>query len=112
MALDNALVALIEQHRQMRIPRVVSSDALGDIDVDIAEEDAYLAGLLDQYTRARRVDAEVIELNSSIDDRLRQAANMIDDATIARLQKYRSMMLELANRLSAATGIPLKKVVR
>jgi hypothetical protein len=110
MDLDRDLLALHEQYRRGRIPKLTRHDIVGDVDIDVAEEDAYLAGLVDQYIHTGALNVDSIELNSSIDERLRLAQSAVADDSIDRLIEFRVRMLDLAASLSAATGVPLNRV--
>lgn len=86
-------------------------DLLGDIQVELADEDGYLAGLVDAFLHTKKLNVKEISVNSSIDSRieevLRIAQRCCED--VIKLKGYRHKMIELANALSLASGVPIRK---
>jgi hypothetical protein len=93
----------------MNLPRTEGRLALGAADVDLFEEDSYLAGLVSTFLATDSVPVDAIVLKSSIDEAL-AAAEVLPGAeeVIERFKDYREKMRELALLLSRASGIPLR----
>jgi hypothetical protein len=79
-----------------------------DADVDLFEEDAYLAGLVSSVLAGRPMRVESILLDRTIDSRLAQLAELHNHRVVADMLAYRMAMRRLAALLSAATGVPTR----
>lgn len=103
-------VALSEAYAAFRatpFPAGGGASELLDADVDLAEEDAYLAGLIETYLSGGRVQQPAIKLSPSIDERLLQASEGSHSSFATALSQYRKQMIGVAEVLSHASGIPL-----
>jgi len=115
MAGDNSkdqLVRLFSEYKTLKIPRGgITAVGLSELDVDLFEEDSYLAGLVDTYLRRGRLDLYAIQIDRTIDERLERAARLasgVDERYIRALNDYRSKMLELAYALECASGVSVR----
>lgn len=79
-----------------------------EADVDLFEEDAYLAGLVSSVLAGRPMRAETIVLDRTIDSRLAELEEAHDNRVVADMLAYRKAMRRLAALLSAATGVPTR----
>lgn len=106
---DRARVAAAyREYRALTMPKIHNHVELWEADVDLAEEDGYLAGLVDTYLTLGSLGVASIVLDGTIDDRLQQARSYATaQESLARLERYRSAMFDLAETLSEAAGVPL-----
>jgi hypothetical protein len=81
-----------------------------DADIDLFEEDAYLAGIAENLHRTGSTSVEEIRIDRSIDRRLSSAKAESSGAANAKrsLLAYRSAMLDLAGAMSRAARLPLR----
>jgi hypothetical protein len=103
-ALTEAFAAL----RQARFPSVRGAVELREAEVDLAEEDAYIAGLVDSFLGTRTITLRSITLSRSIDDRLARAQELTDAQRMQPIVRYRQHLIRVAELLSRASGIPLE----
>ena len=102
------LARLYREYTALKIPRGGSLVDLRGADVDLYEEDSYLAGLVSTFLSRGGLSVETIELDMTIDARLRGASGKGPNAkTLESFRTYRMKMRELANLLSIASGIRL-----
>lgn len=102
-----ALRALFERFKQTKRPFERGVELWG-ADVDLWEEDSYLAGLVDTFIARRRIEVTALRLDRTIDARLHQArAYAKSPALIEQWIGYRRLMLELAEALSWAASVPI-----
>ncbi|MBI5665028.1 MAG: hypothetical protein HZC49_08105 [Nitrospirae bacterium] len=80
---------------------------LNDADIDLSEEDSYLAGLVDSFLATGHIASKEIFIDASIDERIDQAVIIYEKYKDAfnYLREYRKKMLELAKMLSEASGV-------
>ena len=104
------LLAAIRQFRLATPPKLGdASDLVSDADVDLFEEDAYLAGLIDQAVARGRIDVGSIFLDETIDQRLQEALKARpDDSRLRAMREYRMAMKEVAGVLAAAMGVSVR----
>jgi len=115
MAQDNKLKRelkiLYNDYKKMALPKAeYSLDLLEDVDIDLYEEDSYLAGLVETFLIKGNIGITEIQIDYSIDNRLDQAIenSLIRQEEYRKIIKYRKKMLELASALSRASGIPIR----
>ncbi len=110
----NELARLFEEYRSLPMPKAGYAIAeLQDADVDLSEEDSYLAGLVMTYINSGHIDVRSITIDPTdptIDKRLEGAklASKTDPMTLQAFADYRERMLELAHALERATGVPIQ----
>ncbi len=107
----NELARLFEAYRSLPMPKAGYAIAeLQDADVDLSEEDSYLAGLVMTYINSGHIDVRSITIDPTIDKRLEGAklASKTDPMTLQAFADYRERMLELAHALERATGVPIQ----
>ncbi len=110
-AARNELARLFEEYKSLPMPKAGYAIAeLQDADVDLSEEDSYLAGLVMTYINSGHIDVRSITIDPTIDERLGRAklASGIDRITLQAFADYRERMLELAHALERATGVPIQ----
>jgi hypothetical protein len=102
------------EHRGISVPRCSGTLDLADADIDLYEEDAYIAGLVEGFLTRASVKVVVIQLDSSIDSRLEKAKAETSAAQVVLrdFKAYRQRVKELAMLLSQASGIPLRSYAR
>lgn len=99
------------EFRSIAAPRIGAVVEVEDADVDLFEEESFVAGLVDRFLKTGSVGPyKAVELESSIDERLRRALKRQPDAghPIRVLQEYRQHLVSLAEALGRATGISVK----
>lgn len=111
---EDPLIILQEHaalHRATPLPRVGSRiPELLNADVDLFEEDAYLAGLVDRALARLPLGVDEVLIDLSIDERIADAARAVPaDLALQAMRLYRSSMNRLAYEVSAATGIPVRE---
>ena len=104
------LESLFAEYRVSPIPKgggqVVELD---DADIDLYEEDGYLAGLVSTYLTTGKVSVQEIQLNGTIDARIEKARMTSPHTeTIDEFLTYRKRMFELATALNRISGVPLR----
>lgn len=117
MAEDEKVQALREAYERFRgldLPRAGDVVDLGEADIDLYEEDTFLAGLVDSFLARRRVHGASFSLDSSIDRRIERAAPTTPNGLAVKAQflQYRAAMRGLAAMLESASGLPIKEVDR
>lgn len=102
------LAELYRDYRELALPRSGALASLEDADIDLYEEDAYLAGLVATALGSSRLPQAQIWTDASIDARLARAraGSPEEAAVIAGLKRYRRAMAALGEELSRATGVP------
>lgn len=98
---------MLQRHRSTAFPRVQRQVELWEADVDLAEEDGYLTGLVETFLSRRRLDVASIQLDRSIDNRLQQAGRYTSGDALVSLLLYRAQLVEMARLLSATAQVPL-----
>jgi hypothetical protein len=102
-------------YRAIDLPRLGKYVALLDgADVDMYGDDTYLIGLVESFIQTGRVNEAFIDLDTSIDRRLENAAPQSDGArsTLDAFRSFRRRMVELARALSQASGVPIQSYDR
>ncbi|HXI13291.1 MAG TPA: hypothetical protein VNM92_11720 [Thermoanaerobaculia bacterium] len=105
----NALRRAYEQWKLGKFPRAGELDVEG-ANVDLAHDDSHVAGLCARFLESGSIDPHlVIQLNSSIEERLAKAARRYPDAAaeIEALRAYRDKVANLAGLLSKAASVPV-----
>ena len=90
-------------------PRPWPESLDNDVDADLWAEDTYLVGLVSSYLKSGRLSVDESVLDESIDSMLSHLVSTTGPMRrdMERFVRYRAKMQELAEALSAATGIPL-----
>lgn len=104
---ENLRILFIE-FKRLPFPRMEGGDILlNDADIDLFEEDSYLAGLVDSFLATGHIESKEIIIDSSIDERIDQAVISYEKHKDAfnYFREYRKKMLELAKMLSEASGV-------
>ncbi len=101
------LARLVRELEGRRIPRPKSLAELQLADVDLFEEDAYLAGLAHRFLLEGAIDVDEIAIDHTIDQRLHAALDSSSDRSLRDLLDYRERLNLLARALSQASGKPL-----
>lgn len=98
-----------EELKHRSLPRAGEAINLESADVDLFEEDGYLAGLVDSFLTRRVLPVARIVLDESIDQRLENArvTTLEGSRTVSEFLEYRKGMHALAEKLSRASGVPL-----
>ena len=93
-------------YRQLELPRAGETAAvLNEADVELYEEDGYLAGLVDTYLETHKAPLREVSLNLSVDARLHEALKSLPgNATVMAFCEYRKQMHSLAKALNALTN--------
>ena len=96
-------------HKEAPVPRGVPRTLIGDVDIDLYEEDSYLAGLTETFLKKGRLAIDAIDIDKSIDARLANAVAQSKNSPneLNRFIRYRSRMRRLAELLGQASGIPV-----
>jgi hypothetical protein len=114
MAPGNAaadLRRLFERYKSRPFPRVGRAlNPCDEVDVDLAEEDSYLAGLVETFLRSGRIDVKEIVLDQTLDERVERASTDLgtDGEALRTLKDYRDEMWHLARALGGASGVPVR----
>lgn len=103
------LRTLFEAYRTRQIPRTAGKVDLHGAEVDLYEEDGYLAGLVDRFLATGDTGVDVIVVKQDIDARLLAAEPRTPEATaiVQRFREYRQAMIALAEALSSSASVPL-----
>jgi hypothetical protein len=107
---DEHLKALIHAFLSEPFPKLRDHQPeLRDLVADLTYEDSYIAGIASTYAARGRVPVEQIVLNDSIDQRLENAVPASDEncEQLEAIKSYRARMLEVAQQMSRASGVPL-----
>ena len=85
-------------------------ELLVDVQIELADEDGYLAGLVDTYLSYNRIDVKGICIDISIDSQIDHAIKTTTEGQeiLQRFKAYRQKMWELAKLLSSVSGIPIE----
>lgn len=104
VAAHDRFLALEPPHRKRR--------GITDMEIDLSEEGAYLTGLTQRVRNGSPLPVASIRLKPSIDEALRTMRGKTEDehGWIRDLVAYRAAMLELAEALSAASGLPIVRL--
>ncbi len=98
-----------EQWKRGKFPRTGEINVDG-ANVDLAHDDSHVSGLCGRFLESGSIDPHlVIQLNSSIEQRLDVAARRHPESSeaIGALRAYRQKVLQLAELLSEAAGVPV-----
>jgi hypothetical protein len=99
------------QFYALRLPKELHKlDLPADMDVDFYEEDAYLAGLASSFLkRGTLTQVSEIRLRKSIDRSIDEVKAETPSAkeALKKIKAYRAKMIELAELVSRASGIPI-----
>jgi hypothetical protein len=108
----DTLLAAVRDFRRRAIPKLgESADLVADADIDLFEEDAYLAGLIDRTIARGGIGVAAIILDESIDRRLADALRQRPhDPRLEALRDYRVAMRQMAEILGAAAGVPVSAI--
>jgi hypothetical protein len=107
---------LFAEFRDLPFPSIKDLDALvnlvdliSDIQVDLADEDGYLAGLVDTYLARKRIEVNEIRIDITIDSRLTHVIKELKGCQeiVQKIITYRQKMLEIASTLSRASKVPI-----
>lgn len=81
-----------------------------DLEIDIDQEGSHLAGLTERVLKGAELPVSSIELKSSITEALRSMRGRTERERgwIRDLATYHAVMLELAEALSKASGLPVE----
>ena len=90
-------------YKQIVLPRIRGLPAIGDIDTELFEEDAYLAGLVDSFLKGRQVDEMQVNLDLKIDLKIQGLLAASDtESQLEEIKAYRGSMQNLASLLRSA----------
>ena len=99
------LARAYEEYRTLRQPSA-TVEYPEDVDVDIATEGAYIAGLVERLlSTPAQFPAREIVIDSSIEERLRHLSR---EGRASELIAYRQRQLRLAALLSRASAVPIR----
>ncbi len=102
------LARLYEAYQPVRFPKVpFEPQELTNFDVEMAEEDGYLAGIVSTFLETNRMNVSEIKINRSIDERIEKCKGVVDSSVLGPVVTYRSMMMSLASALEEATRAPI-----
>jgi len=116
-AIIKELGNVFKEYREQIFPRTGNIDDLieqlsqiSDIQVDLADDDGYIAGLVAAFLLRKQIEVINIRIDATLDARLEDAATALREGQeiLQRVLTYRQKMLELANALSDASGIPIQ----
>ena len=95
---------LWDAYSERALPPMTESIKAAEVDVDLYEADAYLAGLADQFATKQRLDVPTIRIKCSI-----ERAVAVQGADASELRSFWRLWLDLAEALSEATGVPIER---
>jgi hypothetical protein len=93
--------------RSMRFPTGGAAAEIEEADVDLAEEAAFLAGLVETYLTTGRTGQPTLTLSRSIDHRLSRGLDGPDAVAAAAFVEYRRRMVKVAELLCRTAGVTL-----
>lgn len=113
-SLKGDLARRFRDYRALPTPRVRGRLDLTGAEIDLYEEDGYLAGLVSKFLSDSPLEVDAIEIDRTIDSRLEQASTQSSAAQglLWEFRLYRQRMRELAELLSQASGIPIRDLAR
>lgn len=85
------------------------TDLLADVQIDMADEDGYIAGLVQTYLANQHLTIKEIRIDNTIDSRLSYINAKTENSleVIAGFIEYRAKMLQLTNVLAEVSGVKI-----
>ncbi len=109
----NNLIVFFRAYCAEKVPSGLGEiKGINDCDIDLYDEDAYIAGIVTSFLSGAEVSVTTITLDRSIDRRFAMAAPK-DDFERAKIEdsiEYRRKMNLLAILLSKAAEIPIAEI--